>query len=373
MKLVGTYFVSKATTKTGWRIIHEYYESGHRIQKTVPRLAWPALGFTDAMTLEQARARAKQINGETSIKRQDLARASRTASRIERDRLHHSVFVPEDVNQEFMNWLENNVSGSEAHLDRVKMMWATAKRIIISLQLSPEHYADNRKQFYRYFINKEYSLDYTKKVLRIINFYGKFCARLTGKFFEEIAPPKGHDRELINDAYQNSDSYYGPSEPLTEDVLAGLQDRLSVRQHAWLRVSLWFGLRPSELDMILGDRSQRFWRVEPGEVDVLWVYQPKLTSIPRPKRWKPIPILFDEQREALKVLISGEADKPLTKTLKKYAGYQLGVYAGRKGFTDLMLERGKALEDISQWMGHTSIEMTWKRYKDRPRVYKISK
>jgi len=44
------------------------------------------------------------------------------------------------------------------------------------------------------------------------------------------------------------------------------------------------------------------------------------------------------------------------------------LYAGRKGFQDLMLNRGQRLEDISMWMGHQSIEMTWTKYRNRKRV-----
>lgn len=59
--------------------------------------------------------------------------------------------------------------------------------------------------------------------------------------------------------------------------------------------------------------------------------------------------------------------KPLVKTIQKAcpkpAG--LGVYSGRKGFTDLMLSFDQTLENIAAWMGHASIERTWKHYKNK--------
>jgi integrase len=58
--------------------------------------------------------------------------------------------------------------------------------------------------------------------------------------------------------------------------------------------------------------------------------------------------------------------------IKKATGKSIFQYGGRKGFQDLMLNRGQKLEDISAWMGHQSIEMTWKRYRNRKRV-KVTK
>ncbi len=369
---IGSLYVLKSPKhKTGWRLMREFYLDSKRTQKTVPRTAWAALGFTDSMSLEQAKARAREINQLNTIKRTEVNQVARIAERVERDRLHHSAFVPKDLNETFLKWIDENVTGGEAHMNRVRFMWESAKRIAIKLQLTPEHYASSKKQIYRYFSSNEYSLDYTKKVIGIMNKYGRFVGRLTGKFYEDIAQPRGHDREMINDAYLDSETYIGPSEPLTPEILSSLEASLKPEQYSWLKASMWFGLRPSELDAVLADRSQKTWRVEPGvqdKPDVLWVYQPKLTSIPRPKRWKPIPILFNEQREALEILYMGEAVVPLTKTIKNYTGDHVTKYGGRKGFVDLMLDRGQSLENIAQWLGHTSIGITWKTYKNRMHV-----
>lgn len=351
--------------------MQETWEGGKKSQKSVPKISWPTLGFTDSMTVEQARARAQQLNAQNSIKRAELMSVAKIAQRVERDRLHHSAFVPDDLNQQFLKWLDDNSSGSEKHREKVRIMWKCAKHAIITLQLNTEHFASNAKKIYRYFSANEYSLEYTSKIIGIMNQYGTFVGRLIGKYFEPVLPPRGADREMINDAYLDSESYYGPSEPLTPEILNSLRDKLKPEQHSWLKASLWFGLRPSELDAVLADRHQRVWRIEDGDQqpDVLWVYQPKLTSKPRHLRWKPIPILFDEQKEVLSIILEGGAASPLTQTLKKHSGRHITKYAGRKGFTDLMLEHGQKLEDIAQWLGHSSIEMTWQHYKDRSRVH----
>ncbi len=348
--------------------MRESSQNGVRKQQTVKRIAWASLGFADHMSLEQARARAQQLNQQNAVKRAELMALTRVADRVERDRLHHSAFIPSENNEQFILWLGNNSSGSEKHLERLKSHWATAKRIVIALKLPTEQYAPNAKQIYRYLATQEYSLDYTNKLIGMINRYGRFCSRLTSRFYEDIPHPKGHDREMINDQYFQSSSYYGPSEPLDPDLLESLRSGLSDQQYSWLAVSVWFGLRPSEIDSILLDRQQKCWRVEEGDPEILWVYQAKLSSKPRAKRWKPIPVLFAEQRNLLTVLNTGQLQKPLSRKLKKLTGEQVTLYAGRKGFTDLMLARGQRLEDIAQWLGHSSIEMTWSRYKDKNKV-----
>ena len=68
----------------------------------------------------------------------------------------------------------------------------------------------------------------------------------------------------------------------------------------------------------------------------------------------------------LSVTLRGGVTKhPLVKTIRRHFGQEAALYGGRKGFTDLMLNRNQSLEHIAQWMGHSSIERTWRHYKSR--------
>jgi integrase len=137
----------------------------------------------------------------------------------------------------------------------------------------------------------------------------------------------------------------------------------------WLLISIWFGLRPTEIDSL---RKIASWRIEKDKdlgIDVLWIYQSKLTSIEREKRWKPLPIIFPEQKLAVEIIKSGSFKRPLAKTLKKiFLNKRITCYAGRKGFIDLMLARNQRLEDISSWLGHQDIAITWRKYRNKKRV-----
>jgi integrase len=281
--------------------------------------------------------------------------------------LHDKAYLPKDLVEQFQTYLDQNLRGSPDHIEKLKAMWNTAKKVIITLQLSPQDYFQNKNRFYTYFQNKHWSPDYSKKLLRLINLYGEFVSDLQGRFFKRIPNPKGYNKEALMDSYTEAESYKGPSEPLTPEILRDLKEQISEAQYNWLFVTVWLGLRPSEVDLICKD--SRKWRLEESdEVDVLWVYQPKLKSKERKLRWKPIPLLYDEQREAVNLFQHKVLARPLVKTVKKHTGQHITLYGGRKGFTDLMLARGQSIEAVSQWLGHTSLEMTWKHYKDRRRV-----
>lgn len=350
--------------------MRHYYEGDKRVQRAVKKSARLALGFNDSMSLEAAKALASQLNADNAIKRAEANKVIRIAERVARDNLFHKTYVPEGTNAEFLVWMENNSSGDLKYIQKMKIQWSTAKKAIIALKLLPKDYAFNSKRFYLYFASEEYSLSYVHKLLRTINMYGAFVCHAQDKFYRDIPGPTGKDRERINDAYQNSSSYRGASKGLTLDLLPKLQEGLNEAQYNWIFCSLWFGLRPSELDQILEDKSNQTWFLESDtDVDILWVYQPKLTGVPEDERWKPIPVLYNEQKQALKYILEHNLDKPLTKTVQKYlSSDKYSLYAGRKGFTDLMLDLGQEFHDIAQWMGHTTIDRTWTNYKDRMRV-----
>ena len=88
------------------------------------------------------------------------------------------------------------------------------------------------------------------------------------------------------------------------------------------------------------------------------MFQTKIISLPTEDRWKPIPILYEEQKFALSIIKAQTIQRPLVKTLHHYFGKGIDLYDGRKGFVDLMLSKGHVLENISVWMGHSTLDRT---------------
>ena len=136
------------------------------------------------------------------------------------------------------------------------------------------------------------------------------------------------------------------------------------QNYNWLYLSVWLGLRPREIDQLHDQGLYRLQKLSENSA-LLWVYQTKLISVPPRYRWKLIPMVFAGQTEAVRIIESGQFKRPLNKTVRHHFGRFTTLYGGRKGFTDLMLDHQQQLENISQWMGHSSIERTWRNYKSR--------
>ena len=133
---------------------------------------------------------------------------------------------------------------------------------------------------------------------------------------------------------------------------------------------VWLGLRPQEIDNL---HNLSLWKLEKNSTstgkDILWVFQSKIVALPPEDRWKPIPIIFDEQKFALRMLEAKCFKRPLSKTMRLHFGKGTTLYAGRKGFVDLMLAKGHSIENISVWMGHSTLERTWRSYKQRRKFH----
>jgi hypothetical protein len=69
------------------------------------------------------------------------------------------------------------------------------------------------------------------------------------------------------------------------------------------------------------------------------------------------------------LLESGIFKRPILKTVRRHFGARVDLYGGRKEFPDLMLSLGHSLENISIWMGHSTLDRTWRSYKSRRRFH----
>lgn len=94
------------------------------------------------------------------------------------------------------------------------------------------------------------------------------------------------------------------------------------------------------------------------------VYQSKTDS------WKSV-LRLNALQEAAWAERTQPMAPPLAKTLKRLLGRNVTRYAPRKGFAWWAWEHGHDLEQVKEWMGHTSIVRTsdaylsWKQHKRR--------
>lgn len=370
------YRVNKRSRKDGrtyWRLIFERWENGERHDQHIPSDQFLQHGFSPQMTTEEAKARAKQLNAQDKLKKREQRKMLAALKRAKDDELLVSAHLPDPLVREFQEIYLRRKFGIgptpeviQSKYEKALSHWHYVRRMVKSVNLPPKDWADEARSFYQYFAEQESSPEYVAKLLRVLNLWGYFFSKKINAPFLPVPAPTGYDRQLIQDAYTQADKPRKESDGLTVDLLKAGKGKLPASQYRWLFISLWFGLRPREVD---GLRQQKNYRVEQAKgKTVLRVYQSKLVGIPADKRWKPIPCLFSEQLEALKMIQEGDFRRPLPKTIKKYVGERISLYGGRKGFVDLMLERDQQLVNISVWMGHATIERTWRSYKNKDDV-----
>ena len=132
-------------------------------------------------------------------------------------------------------------------------------------------------------------------------------------------------------------------------------------------ISLWFGLRPLEVDNLKKDNKGINWKITTqNKIKVLHVLQTKIEGNFENEEdaWKKIPALFEEQLEALELIKKGKFKRPLCKTIQRYFTEKHNTYAGRKGFERIMKDNNISMEFTSRYLGHSNINTTFKIYAD---------
>lgn len=368
------YFINTKKLKNGavyWSLCFRTEAGGERTTKRVKSSDLRQYGLLPTMSLEEARARCKQLNLETTHLARAEASKLRTLEQAQLTRQLERRLFPEQLVDEF---LEERLkpkfmfggTDPEAKYKKALSRWRFCLNMMAAVDLKPEHWAREPRVFYSYFQKQKVTAGYAVKCLVILNMWGYFVAEKQGKPFLPVPAPRGYDRQALEDKADEKEGVAHESLPLTPELLTKIKSKLSTEHWNWLFVSLWFGLRPSEV----GAEYRRATRLTPDgrKVRVLEVYQSKLAGLNKERRWKAIPILYLEQEKALELLEQGQIKKPYAAVLRKALGDGFGLYAGRKGFTDLMMGKGHQLVTVSRWLGHQDINQTLLAYKNRERV-----
>jgi len=319
------------------------------------------------MTYLEAKSRSAQINLDAKVKRDEEVRLKIREENLEFENLAGKHF-PQPFKLRFEERFIWGRSPNYVHKSKLPSHWRAAQKIITAVNLDPLMWNDHAEDFFDYFYQCKYSISYIRKILLIVNKWGYFICRKLGRPFMSISNPRGYEKNRLIEAFYAKNSKRGKqATPLTPQKLAECSTKLQKQQFNWLFLSVWLGLRPKEIDSLHGT-GPKIEALDDG-TKVLWVHQSKLVSLPPWQRWKLIPLVFDEQIAALTIIEDEKFDRPRSKVVQSVFGKNFGLYSGRKGFTDLMLGLQQPLEFISQWMGHSSIERTWKNYKDRRTVH----
>lgn len=358
-------FIVRKSPKNSFRIVEQTW-TPERKERVVPREGYPALGFRYDMTLEEARNRAKQINKQTQIEAKKIVSA---VKRVSDEKEINAAYLPAPMTAGFEKELAENYADNPARLNNLLKQWNIVKKMISALALDPKDFHDERQKFVNYYKSKKWAPDYIKKLTRMANLWGFYFSKRTNTSFQPIPKLSSVQIQKVVELREGLPGIKTAADPLMWNDLLNVKSKFEnndLKQHwNWMFIALWFGLRPVEMNGLTNSKTWRLDVDSKTKVQVLWVYQSKLVHVEKEKRWKPIPVYFEEQKQALKLIESGDYKRPLNKTLKRFFTAKIETYSPRKGFTDLMLEKGFGLEDISTFLGHADISMTWKHYKNK--------
>ncbi|CAK9252014.1 unnamed protein product [Sphagnum jensenii] len=355
-----------------WALLWCWYETGNHVQqqKRVPITQYDTVGVPRSLTLEEARERTESINAQVELTSRERKRLG-VIARLEGETLVQSAYLsPGDVHEFEQRILLERMSAEEAKGKKLLSHWRACKRVMTIVQLDISEWHEKPFKFYDHWKREKVSLSYIKKLIPLLNRWGFYQAKKYKKAFMSLPFPAGLESEKISDSYYTEYERGNESDPMTPAQLEANRNNLKPAQWNWLYLAIWFGLRPKELDSLKRQPSKTTWSIGKNKHDVslLYVYQSKLVRIPREKRTKHIPCLCPEQLECLKIIESGNFSRPLVKTLKKFFTEYTNCYAGRKGFTNLMLSKGHQFNEVSKWLGHRSLDRSYNVYLDHQNV-----
>jgi len=154
---------------------------------------WPSLGFNNFMTKIEARARAKQLNAQFQIKRQE-EQLRKIAQEKANEQLRFDAVLPSEFVAEFearfIRSRNNNIEQNRKRTTRAYVRWRSAQRMIAAIGIEPAEWFYHYDRIYDYFFVKQVSVQYLQSILKIANLWGFFICRKLARPFLPVPPPR---------------------------------------------------------------------------------------------------------------------------------------------------------------------------------------
>jgi hypothetical protein len=351
-----------------WRLVWVKHGTTTRQYRHIPKKEYAAIGFSETMTYDEAKAFAKSINTDERMKYQETRRQA-IHRRLDAEDKAEIIYLP----SAFVQGFEVELAGKR-NPKKLQTYWRIAKGLIKNIKIESREWSRRPEVFYNQFKDAAYSVSHCEKILHVVNLWLDYLSYKTERFHPPVPYLAGPWRTDIEEAYYAAGKPSKESSPISPEELDKATNRIEVRHYNYIYVTIWFGLRPIEVDKFHskppGKDTFGYRLSEYEGTKVLEVYQWKLKGkVAYHKRWKKIPVLFSEQEKALAILLYKEYKRPLTKTIKRWIKPDANNYGGRKGFEALMRSLGRSFFEIQDWLGHLDITRTWKDYKEKNKVY----
>lgn len=348
-----------------WRLIIEDYSTGERKDFYPEKKNYPQYGLNPSDSFEKAREKLTVLQAHNRVERLAEKRA-RIEDRIRESDLKESAFLPRSIYREYLSWLQSRRMWDSVP-SKVESHLRCMRKLILEVNHCPSEWPNQPERIYQWFRKNKLSLSYIEKILPLLNDYGYFYCREMKMSFIHIPSPKGDVARRIEDAnLEARDGEGSESKPILPSDIPKLLN-LPDSQLRWMRLSIYFGLRPYEIDDLAIKNQGKGWEIKTDDrgTSVLRIYQRKLIKVSRERRWKRIPCILPEQVELLNELrLALPFERPTVLTIERRLGQGHYLYGGRKGFEQYMRSMGQDFRNISRWLGHLDIRRTEWNYRE---------
>jgi len=170
----------------------------------IPPDRWRTLGFHQSMSIDDANVRARQLNAQSLLKRQE-ERVRKFELERRQELVRNNAELPiefvTEFEQRFIRIRDTEVARGKRRTSRVHTVWQAAQRMIVTLQIEPSEWFYATHEIYDYFHERQYSMRYMTAILNIANLWGFFISKKLARPFLPIPRPRGYERQRLLEAY----------------------------------------------------------------------------------------------------------------------------------------------------------------------------
>lgn len=172
-----TFFVNR-NDHCRWPVYGDTYSDGSNNRRCIRKAEYPLFGFNESWDVAEARAWAKRFNKKS---RQESAAMLAAKRKVDSQATQSELLIPLNLKNEFQEHLKDITI--ESRRDKVASHWKTAQELIVLNKLSANSIRKQRKQIFLYLESKQISLDYSRKLIRVLNLWSEFVCEKNGDPF----------------------------------------------------------------------------------------------------------------------------------------------------------------------------------------------
>lgn len=185
---------------------------------------WSSLGFNPSMTIQEAQVRARQLNANLQLKRQEL-RIKCIQEKQNTFHLQNTASLPEEFVSEFEDRFirprkDLPIKKYKTRHHNRYTAWKAAQKIIVAIGIEPTNWFFHQERFYDLFHQKQFSIGYIHKIITMLNLWGFYITRKFGQPFYPVLKPRGYEMQRLLEAYYKKVAgRRRPSLPITPEQL----------------------------------------------------------------------------------------------------------------------------------------------------------